>query len=102
MNSIAGLSLDEAITAGLREYRERYPRGTVSEELEQRANLTGIPGNLVHTVTISYSVVGSDKPFVLFQALIDRSTGQVSVKVAEAAAVLLTLDLDMQTHVKCL
>lgn len=93
------INLDEAITAGLKKYREEYPHGAVSEELEAQANLTGTPGDVAHTVTISYSVAGSDEPFILFQASVDATTGQVTVEVAQAAESLSSLELDERKHV---
>jgi hypothetical protein len=87
------LTLDDAITAALRKYREVYANGALPPGLENRACLTTIPGADYHSVVISYGLHGQMQPFVFFQAEVDKITGNVMVSVAQDPSILASLDL---------
>lgn len=88
------ISLDEAITIGLKRYRECYPPETIPKDLESKADLTGTPGEQQHIVNVSYSVVKDADPFVLFQANVERATGKVTVNLQEPIDALSDLEID--------
>jgi len=76
------LSLDEALTVGLRKYREVYPQGSIPPQLEDAAVLSQIPGDRTAVVLVSFSIRGAHDPFVLFQAVVDREAGDARVVTA--------------------
>ncbi len=88
------LSLDEALTMALRKYREACPQGAIPARLEDAAVLTQIPGDRTATVVVSFNIRGVHDPFVLFQAVVDREAGEVSVVTARDWRELAGTELD--------
>jgi hypothetical protein len=74
------ISQDEALTLGLRKYRDVFPAGVIPAELEDAAILNGRPGQHVTTILVSFSLRARREPFILFEADICRRTGEVKVK----------------------
>lgn len=77
---------DEALTLGLRKYRELYPVGAVPAAVEEQASLNVWPGNNEDVVVMAYWLKDQVQPFVFFQAEVARDTGKVEVLVAQPAA----------------
>ena len=82
------LTLDDAITIGLREFRRKYPEGSISADIENRINLTGQPGDDEHRVLISFSIHETDQPFVFFECAVSRETQQPRVVVSREVSEL--------------
>jgi len=77
----AMLSEDEALTAGLRKYRDVFPPGTLPPNLEDEAVLTQTPGKETTLVHVTLSLRGQREPFVLFRATVSRLSGEVTVEI---------------------
>jgi hypothetical protein len=88
------LTSDEAITVGVRKYRELYPEGAIPQDLEDLGGLGVSPGQKVVSVYVTYSIRGKTAPFYLFKALIDRETGEVTVAIAADWRELTRMELD--------
>ena len=58
------LSLDEALTIGLRKYRDVFPPGTLPSGLEEAAVLTQISGKTATVVLVTFSLREYREPFV--------------------------------------
>jgi hypothetical protein len=74
------INQDEALTIGLRKYRETFPPGLLPSELEDAAVLTQIPGRTTTEVLVTFSLREQREPFVLFRATVSRLSGQVKVE----------------------
>ena len=88
------LTTDEAITLGLRKYRELYPKGTMPKALEDSGVLNAIPNRESTTVLVAYFLSNQREPFVLFEATVDRRSGTVAVETAADWRVLSDKELD--------
>jgi hypothetical protein len=88
------LTSDEAITAGVRKYRELYPKGTIPPDLEDKAVLGATPGQATTSVYMTFSIRGRRAPFYLFEALVDRTTGETVVETAADWHELTSMELD--------
>ncbi len=82
------LTLDDAITIGLREFRRKYPEGSIPADIESKINLTGQPGDDEHRVLISFSIQESEHPFVFFECAVNRETRKASVVVSREVSEL--------------
>jgi hypothetical protein len=78
----AMITQDEALTIGLRKYRDVFPPGTLPSDLEDAAVLTQIPGKTTTVVLVTFSLRGQRDPFVLFRATVSRLSGDVRVETA--------------------
>jgi hypothetical protein len=76
------LTSDEAISVGLRKYRELYPEGTIPADLEDKAGLGASPGARMVSVYVTFGIRGQREPFWLFKATVDRTTGETTVDIA--------------------
>lgn len=74
------ISQEEALTIGLRKYRELFPPNTIPPELEDAAILSQIPGKTMNSVLVTFSLHGNPVPFVLFKAAVSRVSGEVTVE----------------------
>lgn len=88
------ITQDEALTIGLRKYRESFPPGSIPSSLEEAATLTHVPGKTDTTVLITFSLRRERDPFVLFKALVSRLSGEVRVETSADWHDLLGLELD--------
>jgi hypothetical protein len=85
---------EEAITIGLRKYRELYPEGTIPAQLEDIACLGATPGRDVVAVHVTFSIKSQADPFYLFRANVDKATGHIVVESAADWQELSRLELD--------
>ena len=76
------LTSDEAITLGVKTYRELYPEGMIPKALEDAGGLCAIPDREKTTVLVAYSLRNQREPFILFKVVVDRQSGQVAVETA--------------------
>ncbi|HUT08937.1 MAG TPA: hypothetical protein VMY42_00430 [Thermoguttaceae bacterium] len=76
------LTNDEAITVGVRKYRELYPEGTLPLALEEAGVLGATPGKLATTIHVTFSIEGETEPFYLFRASVNRASGEVTIEDA--------------------
>jgi hypothetical protein len=76
------LTTDEAITLGIRKYRELYPDGVIPKTLEDAGVLNAIPGREKTIVLVAYSLRNQREPFILFKAIVDLQSGKVAVEAA--------------------
>lgn len=93
------LTNDEAITVGIRKYRELYPKGMIPPDLEDKAVLGATPGPKTTSVYMTYSIRGQRMPFFLFNAVVDRMTGETLVETAADWHELTSMDLDNSENV---
>ncbi|HBN75389.1 MAG TPA: hypothetical protein DD473_06145 [Planctomycetaceae bacterium] len=77
------MSFDDAITVGVKKYRELYPEGMIPKNLEDEGVLGAVPGNENVEVHVTYWFEGASEPFYLFRASVNRESGDVSVTNAE-------------------
>jgi hypothetical protein len=73
------LTADEAITIGYKKYRELYPKGEIPAHVEENGVLGATPNDSFVMVHVTFWFEGENEPFYLFQASVDRATGNVSV-----------------------
>jgi len=88
------LTSDEAITVGVRTYRELYPEGMIPKALEDSGVLNAIPGREETTVLVAYFLRHEREPFILFKAVVDHHGGQVAVETAADWSSLIGKELD--------
>ncbi len=92
MNEVKKLSLDDAITIGLREFREIYPDGAIPIEIEDQINLTAQPGDEWHRVLVTFSINETPEPFIFFECRVSAESGNAKVLIARSVS-----DLDNMT-----
>ncbi|MDZ4780811.1 MAG: hypothetical protein SGJ19_11200 [Planctomycetia bacterium] len=88
------LTDDEAITVGLRKYRELFPQGVIPPDLEERGVLSAIPEDHATFVQLTFGIRGQRDPFYLFKAAVDRASGDVTVLIASDWKKLLDMEFD--------
>jgi hypothetical protein len=74
------LSHDEAITLGVRKYRELYPKGAIPHGLEEKGVLGATADGTTTSVHLAFWLRGQRDPLVLFKASVSRSNGEVTVQ----------------------
>ena len=93
------INIDEATKLGLRKYRELYPAGQISADVEKHANLSVGPSADFYSVVITYSLRNKVGPYVLFRATINRHTGEVVVLEAAPSSPLKSIEhLDLKSQ----
>jgi hypothetical protein len=94
------ISQDEALTLGLRKYRDVFPGGVMPAELEDAAVLSQLVSREVSTIVVSFSLRARREPFILFKADICRRSGEVTVKTITDWHDLADEDLDKSQIVR--
>jgi hypothetical protein len=74
------MNRNEAMTAAMRKYREIFPEGSIPPTIEQIGALSVLQRNHWVAVIIVYAFKGNAKPYVLFHANVDTSSGEVRLK----------------------
>jgi hypothetical protein len=98
MNKSQVTSLDDAVTIGLRVFRDRYPEGEIPVSIEAEMNLSAQPGYEQHRVLVSLSIQGEKEQWVFFECAVSRESGDAHIITCRSVCELRGLALAIADH----